>query len=82
MVTLLIPPYTFRRKTNFKKIESRDHFYCSGCEKQGRNTKAYCVLKSLTDDKPEYILDAEPSIDEHKCAPSPVEHLAKLFSKR
>ena len=63
LTSLIIPPFTFRRKTNFNYIDARDHFYCTGCESQGKIVKASCILKNILDDgKPEYALDLEVSI--------------------
>ena len=58
----MIPPHTFRRKTNFNYQGARDHFYCTGCEKYGQIVKACCILKDFSEDgKPEYVLDLEVS---------------------
>ena len=80
MTTLLIPPYTFRRKTNYNNIGAKDVFCCTGCENLGHNNIAHCVLKDLIDGRPEYELVLVPN--RHACAPTPIQHLIKTFSKR
>ena len=80
LTTLLIPPYTFRRKTNYRNVGAKDVFCCTGCENRGYNNIAHGVVKDLVDGKPEYELVLVPN--HHECAPTPVQHLIKLFSKR
>ena len=47
LVTLCIPPYTFRRKTDAREIGNNAIFACSGCEKQNKLTKAHGILVNL-----------------------------------
>ena len=54
-VTLCIPPYTFRRKTDAREIGNNAIFACNGCEKLDKLTKAHGILVNLDENcRPEY----------------------------
>ena len=78
-VTLLMAPYTFRRKRN-PKSDGTAVFCCTGCESQGTLTTAHAhkVVKSENEMEDEYTLTSTPNHNEHVCAPSGTEMLKKL----
>ena len=43
MVTLEIPPYRFKRKTDAKEIGKRAYFECNSCEKLDEKTSAHAI---------------------------------------
>ena len=79
-VTLLVPPYEFKRKVD-KKVGSTAVFTCKSCEALGsRGISAGAVKISETDDgKPEYELVRVP--DNHKCIRTSTSHLKNKFIK-
>ena len=80
ITSLVIPPYTFKRKVD-KKVGNTALFTCNSCEKLGyRGVSASAVKTSEDNDgKCEYELTRIPK--EHKCVPSSTTHLKKEFTK-
>ena len=80
ITSLVIPPYTFKRKVD-KKVGNTALFTCNSCEKLGyRGVSASAVKTSEDNDgKCEYELTRIPK--EHKCVPSSTIHLKKEFTK-
>ena len=80
ITSLVIPPYTFRRKVD-KKVGNTALFTCNLCEKLGyRGVSASAVKTSEDNDgKCEYELTRIPK--DHKCVPSSTTHLKKEFTK-
>ena len=79
-VTLLVPPYEFKRKVD-KKVGSTSVFTCKSCEALGsRSVSAGAVKTSETEDgKPEYELVRVP--ENHKCIRTTTSHLKGKFIK-
>ena len=77
MVTLEIPPYRFKRKTDAKEIGKKAYFECNSCEKLDEKTSAHAI--KLEDDNGEifYELVFWPLI--HECMPSATSHLARKY---
>ena len=80
ITSLVIPPYTFKRKVD-KKVGNTALFTCNSCEKLGyRGVSASAVKTSEDNDgKCEYELTRIPK--EHKCVPSSTTYLKKEFTK-
>ena len=59
-VKLIIPPFSFRKKTNSKMAGSKDIFVCNACEKEDVQNVAHAILDNLNENgKPEYSLCME-----------------------
>ena len=55
LVTLCIPPYTFRRKNEASEIGNNAIFCCTGCEKGYKQISAHGILMNLdANGHPEY----------------------------
>ena len=80
ITSLVIPPYTFKRKVD-KKVGNTALFTCNLCEKLGyRGVSASAVKTSEDNDgQCEYELTRIPK--DHKCVPSSTTHLKKEFTK-
>ena len=79
ITTLLIPPYTFKRKAD-RKVGGNTIFTCNSCAKLGYTNSATAIKVSENEDgKSEYELTRIP--EAHKCVPSSTAHLKKEFTK-
>ena len=82
-VKLIIPPFSFRKKTTTNNIGSKVIFICNGCEKEDMQVVAHGILENLENGRPEYSLCSEPPMKNHVCKPSPVQYLEifKIYRK-
>ena len=76
--SLIIPPYVFKRKNQYKDSAV---FTCNSCDKQGVSTIARAKQTGEKENGfPEYELVSWPR--SHKCAPSSNFHRVREFSDR
>ena len=68
MVTLEIPPYRFKRKTDAKEIGKRAYFECNSCDKLDEKTSAHAIKHEDENGEIFYELVSWPR--NHECAPS------------
>ena len=80
MVTLEIPPYRFKRKTDAKEIGKKAYFECNSCEKLDEKTSAHAIKHEDENGEIFYELVFWPLI--HECMPSATSHLARIFRDR
>ena len=80
MVTLEIPPYRFKRKTDAKEIGKRAYFECNSCDKLDEKTSAHAIKHEDENGEIFYELVSWPR--NHECAPSATSHLARIFRDR
>ena len=74
LVTLCIPPYTFRRKNDATDIGNKAVFICTGCAKLGRQLSANGILvrikfylKKIKLYLSLFILNLQVNLDENGC---------------
>ncbi len=77
-VSLIIPPYVFKKKSGVKST-GKVSFICNGCHKLGHYTYASAIKSLDKDDNETYTLKTWP--DEHVCSPTKTDHLVQQFRK-
>ena len=76
-VTLIIPPFLFRRKSDAKSIGKVAYFACNTCEQLDTQNTAFAMKYEDENGEPYYELIKAPI--EHACNPGVTHHLVKVF---